>query len=244
MSASSTSPIVVLVHGAWHGAWCWATLQSELDRRGIASLAVDLPGHGTSTEPLGDLYGDAGHVVSVVNEISRPIVLVGHSYGGAVISEAAANTRTSADVVHLIYLTAFVPDVGESVIGLTKSMPAVSTPLAAAIVIADGQSTIDPALAHAAFYGQCDPVTTGAYVARLGAQPGPTLTQPITAAGWATIPSTFVRCTNDEAIPISHQDLMATRCTAVETLSTDHSPFLSKPVETAEIIARIIIGLS
>jgi pimeloyl-ACP methyl ester carboxylesterase len=54
-----TSRHVVLVHGAWHGAWCWAALQAELENRGIASLAVDLPGHGASNEPFTDLHGDA-----------------------------------------------------------------------------------------------------------------------------------------------------------------------------------------
>ena len=81
---------ILLVHGAWHGAWCWAALQAELDRRGIASWAVDLPGHGVSTEPLGDLVTDAepwsaahGHRRSRGDD---GVVLVGHSYGGGVIT--------------------------------------------------------------------------------------------------------------------------------------------------------------
>ncbi|MGA0194495.1 MAG: alpha/beta fold hydrolase, partial [Ilumatobacteraceae bacterium] len=60
-----SSPLVVLVHGAWHGAWCWAPLQTELDRRGIASLAVDLPGHGSTGAPFTDLHGDAAAVIEV-----------------------------------------------------------------------------------------------------------------------------------------------------------------------------------
>ena len=71
---------VVLVHGAWHGAWCWSALQAELDQRGIASIAVDLPGHGASTAPLGDLHGDAAAVAAVVDRIDGDVVLVGHSY--------------------------------------------------------------------------------------------------------------------------------------------------------------------
>ena len=232
---------MVLVHGAWHGAWCWATLQAELDSRGIASVAVDLPGHGVSTEPFGDLTGDAAHVAAVVAGIDAPIVLVGHSYGGAVITEASAVPGVAAKVVHLVYLAAYVPDVGESVMGLAMSMPTATTMLASAMVMADDRQTftIDPGRAHATFYGRCDPIATPANIARLCPQPVATFNQPLTGAGWASIPSTYVRCTLDDAIDISHQDLMSAHCTNVETLETDHSPFASMPVRTAEILARI-----
>ena len=98
---------IVLVHGAWHGAWCWAALQAALDERGLISYAIDLPGHGASTLPLGDLHGDADHVGAVLDRLAlTDVVLVGHSYGGAVITDAAA-ART--DLAHLVYLTAFAP---------------------------------------------------------------------------------------------------------------------------------------
>jgi pimeloyl-ACP methyl ester carboxylesterase len=232
-------PLVVLIHGAWHGAWCWAALQSELDSRGIPSLAVDLPGHGASTEPLGDLVGDAAHVAAVIESLDRPVVLVGHSYGGAVIGQAAPST---ANVVHLVFLAAYALDVGEDVIGLTKAMPPAEGRLGKAIVI-DGDtrtSTIDPELAHDAFYGHCDPAISAAHVARLGRQPVATFVQPATNAAWRSLPSTYVRCLDDAGIPIAHQDFMAARCTNVETLDTDHSPFSSMPVETAEIVARVV----
>ena len=240
---AAASPLVVLVHGAWHGAWCWATLQRELDLRGIPSLAVDLPGHGASTEPLADLAADAAAVSAVLAKFRRPIVLVGHSYGGAVISEVDVADDTSGvgtDVFHLVYLTAFVLDEGESVIGLSGSMPEVPTALGPAMVVADGASTIDPEQAHRALYNRCDPMITPANVARLCPQPFATFTQPATRASWRHIPSTYVRCLDDQAIPLAHQDMMAARCTTVETLDTDHSPFVSMPAETAEIIARIV----
>lgn len=230
------TPLVILVHGAWHGAWCWATLQTELDSRGIPSMAIDLPGHGASIEPLGDLAADAAAVSALLARFTRPIVLVGHSYGGAVISEAKA---AHANVFHLVYLAAYVLDVGESVIGLTRSMPEATTALGAAMIIADGSSTIDPELAHDALYAHCDPMVTPANTARLCPQPFVTFTQPATGAAWRTIPSTYVRCTDDRAVAVAHQDVMAQRCTTIETLDTDHSPFSSMPVETAEIIARI-----
>jgi pimeloyl-ACP methyl ester carboxylesterase len=235
--------MVVLVHGAWHGAWCWASLQRELDRRGIPSLAVDLPGHGASVEPLADLATDAAAVSAVLGKFRRPIVLVGHSYGGAVISEAdltGDDAGAGSTVFHLVYLAAFVVDVGESVIGLSGSMPEAPSALSGAMVIADGMSTIDPELAHGALYNRCDPMITPANVARLCPQPLATFTQPATRASWRHVPSTYVRCLDDQAVAPAHQDFMAARCAAIETLDTDHSPFVSMPVETAEIIARIV----
>jgi pimeloyl-ACP methyl ester carboxylesterase len=177
-------------------------------------------------------------VSAVLAKFARPVVLVGHSYGGAVISEASA--KAGGNVFHLVYLAAYVTDAGESVIGLSQSMPEAHTALGAAMVIADGSSTLDPAQAHAALYNRCDPMVSPANVARLCPQPLATFTQPATGAGWRQIPSTYVRCLDDQAVAVAHQDVMAARCTTVETLDTDHSPFSSMPVETAEIIARIV----
>ncbi len=231
---------MVLVHGAWHGAWCWSSLQAELDTRGIPSLAIDLPGHGVSLEPFGDLIADAAHVSLVLAKLAQPVILVGHSYGGAVISQAGV---TATNVTHLVYLTAFVPDVGESVTSVLQSMPAAPTALGAAIVLGEGGlSTINPERARAAFYEHCNPAATPANVARLCAQPFATFMQALTAAAWHDIDSTYVRCTDDQAIALAHQDHMAQRCTHVETLATDHSPFASQPAQTADILERIVRG--
>jgi pimeloyl-ACP methyl ester carboxylesterase len=111
-------PPVVLVHGAWHGAWCWGAVQAELDARGVPTLAVDVPGHGASTLPFTDLAGDAAHVANIVARAARPVVLVGHSYGGAVIGEAGGQgdvhspfmsaTTTVVDVIERVAQTAAV----------------------------------------------------------------------------------------------------------------------------------------
>ena len=234
-----TEPLpIVLVHGAWHGAWCWSALQAELDRRGLASYAVDLPGHGASTLPLGDLHGDAQLVADSIDALGCDVVLVGHSYGGSVITEAA--TRTSR-VRHLVYLTAFVPDDGESLMGLLGSMPPADVPLSAAMLPQeDGTSLIDPAGAVAAFYAECPPAVADAAIRRLSPQPFATFTQPTTGAPWRTIASTYVRCTKDQAIHIDHQTLMASRCGDVRTLETDHSPFASAVEGTADIVESVV----
>jgi pimeloyl-ACP methyl ester carboxylesterase len=233
----STSLPVVLVHGAWHGAWCWAGLQHALDELGVPSLAVDLPGHGASIEPLTDLAGDAEHVASVLRRLGTPAVLVGHSYGGAVITEAASRFP---DVAHLTYLTAFALDQGESVMSLLLSLPQAHVALGLAIVAhEDGTSEIDPAKATEAFYGECSPAVATAAIARLSPQSMVTFTDAVTGSPRNRIDSTYVRCLRDQAVHPSHQDAMAQRCTTIHTLDSDHSPFLSHVPETAAILQRL-----
>lgn len=230
---------LLLVHGAWHGAWSWAPLQAELDRRGVPSWAVELPGHGTSAEPLGDLHGDAAHVAAAIERLGTDVVLVGHSYGGAVITEAALHTQR---VRHLVYLAAFVLDEGESMIriGVLDGVPEEPPSKLAAARQRQGDTLVlDPALAIPALYGQCEPAVQRANAARLGPQPIASFTQPVTGAAWKQIPSTYVRCTLDDTVPITHQDAMAARCTEVLTLATDHSPMCSMPAATADILEVI-----
>ena len=232
---------VLLVHGAWHGAWCFAGLQAELDRRGLPSWAVDLPGHGASTLPFGDLAADAAHVRDVLDHLAAEghdeVVLLGHSYGGAVITEAAG---TATNVAHLVHLTAFALHAGESVMGLLTSLPPATVALADAIVPGDdGTSSLRADRAAAALYGDCPAEAVAAALPRLGRQPMATFTQAVTATPTVRLPSTYVRCTADAAIHISHQDVMAARCDTMVTLETDHSPFLGMPDRVADILEPI-----
>lgn len=234
----SVTPIL-LVHGAWHGAWCWASLQSELDRRGIPSQAVDLPGHGVSTASPADLHTDAQLVADILIATSDPPVLVGHSYGGAVITEAAA--RANGRVAHLVYLAAFALDEGETVMSLTTSLPPAETLLGGAMTMLDDGTAVllDVESAAAALYGSCPPAAVAAAFPRLCAQPLATFTQPITGAPRASVPSTYVRCLQDKAVAPAHQAVMAERCTTSIDLDTDHSPFMSMVSETADILERL-----
>ena len=231
--------MMVLVHGAWHGAWCWAALQAELDRQGVASVAVDLPGHGVSTLPLSDMYGDARHVADVVTNLGRPVVLVGHSYGGAVITEAAhlLSESPGSPVEHLIYLAAFCLEAGESVMAVATSPAGGPVLLGQAMIPGpDGTTVLDPDMVHAALYGSCSAEVARAASARISPQPMVTFGQPVNGSPWKDVASTYVVCSRDEAVHPGHQQYMSQRCRFVHVLDTDHSPFVSAVSEVARIV--------
>ena len=239
--SDAATPVVVLVHGAFHGAWCWAALQAELDRRGVPSIAVDRPGHGASTEPKGDLHADADALAAVVAKLDRPVVLVGHSYGGAVISQA----DTAPYAKHLVYLTAMVLDEGESATGVSATLPAVEGPAARLFRRRDdGMLEARPELAPVAFYHRCPPEAAAAAVARLEPQRAATMKQAAPRGRWREVPSTYVLCRDDQAIHPAAQAIMAGRCGATVELDADHSPFVAIPDQVADILAGIVAEVS
>jgi len=238
------TPIVVLVHGAWHGAWCWAGFQAALDARGIPSLAIDLPGHGASTSPPTDLHGDAAHLAGVLDTIDerhpgRSVVLVGHSYGGAVITQAA---QRRTDVAHLVYVAAFALHADESVMGVLGTLDQRRVALGTAVVPADdgATSTVTADGARASFYGNCPEPLIDAAIARLCPQPMATMTQATTGSPLGHTPSTYVCCSQDEAVHPDHQAAMAERCDRRVDIDTDHSPFVSAIDELADVIATAV----
>jgi pimeloyl-ACP methyl ester carboxylesterase len=222
---------VVLVHGAWHGAWCWERVVEGLADAGVAATAVDLPGHGADPGPFGDLHTDASRVRAVLDGIEGPAVLVGHSYGGAVITEAGDHPA----VVQLVYLAALPLDAGETCGAAAPSEAAnidhTGRPSIGAGFVPgpDETVTLDRSIAAAAFYNDCDEATVSWALARLGPQPLATMQQEPTAIAWRVRPSTYVVCTDDMAIHPDLQRLLARRCTATVEWETSHSPFLSRP---------------
>jgi pimeloyl-ACP methyl ester carboxylesterase len=171
-------------------------------------------------------------------------VLLGHSYGGAVITEAGAHPS----VRHLVYLCAFALDAGESCMSAAVNESAAldlswddGPNLADAIVVHDdGTSTVTDAGARDCFYNDCDPATTLDAVARLGAQPMATLGQPPAAVAWRDRPSTYVVCTDDQGVHPELQRVMAKRCTRSVEWATSHSPFLSRPELVVDLVVQLV----
>jgi len=241
--ASGTAATVVLVHGAWHGGWCWTRVAGLLGAAGVAAVAVDLPGHGDDTGPLGDLHGDADRVRQVLDSLTGPVVLAGHSYGGAVITDAGMHPS----VARLVYLTALALDDGEtcSAAAVTEAREANLShegrpDLGAGFIPGPGGTvTLHPEVARACLYHDCDLVTADWALARLGPQPLSSFHQPPRAVAWRYRPSTYVVCSDDQASHPGLQRIFARRCTQALEWDTGHSPFLSHPALVAEMLARV-----
>jgi pimeloyl-ACP methyl ester carboxylesterase len=235
---------VVLVHGAWHGAWCFDRVVALLDAAGVEAIAVDLPGHGDDPGPLGDLHTDSARVTEVLDGLDGDCVLLGHSYGGAVITEAGVHPA----VRHLVYLCAFVIDTDESCMAAAIELAATldlslgeGTNLVEAMTVHDdGTTTVSPDGAAQSFFHDCDDSTVAAAVARLGPQPTISLADTPTAVAWRERPSTYVVCTEDLAVPAALQRAMAARCTGSVDWPTSHSPFLSAPDRVADLLSSLV----
>lgn len=238
---------IVLVHGAWHGAWCWTKVVPELRALGISVVAPDLPGHGDDTSPVGDLSVDAARVAEVVRSIDGPVVLVGHSYGGVVISEAANDPAVASKAARLVYLCAIVCPEGKGFFDIeadhraSKLGPLMRFDDAGLSYI----DTSDQAAAKAAFYGDCSDDDVAFASARLTPQPAANATAAFTGNPLATIAATYIRCLDDHAIPIAVQDamiaVMKPLSKEIDTIdmATSHSPFFSEPAALAAHLASI-----
>ena len=215
---------VVLVHGAWHGGWCWNKVVALLDAANVPNVAVDLP--------LTSLADDAAATRRAIDAVGGPVVLCGHSYGGIVITEAGSHP----DVRHLVYLCAFAVDVGRSAAdSVDAELP--STDLQQALVFADdGFVTIEREGARRGFYGDCEPADGDDALDRLRPIAFECLTTRTSTAAWADRPSTYVVCTLDEAVHPALQRVLARRCTDVVEWPTSHSPFLSQPSRVADLL--------
>jgi pimeloyl-ACP methyl ester carboxylesterase len=211
---------------------------------GIDTVAVDLHGHGCDPGPAGDLHDDAARVTEVLDHIDGPAVLVGHSYGGAVITESGGHPA----VAHLVYLCALALDDGESCAAAGAEEAAASgishagrPDLSAGFRAGpDGMISLDAGVAATCLYQDCDSDTIAWATARLGPQPVATLQQSPRAVAWRTTPSTYVICTEDLAIHPGVQRILAGRCTTAVEWPTGHSPFLSRP----DLVVALLSGLA
>jgi len=230
---------VVLVHGAWHGAWCWDHVAEQLRARHIPVVAIDLPGHGTSTAPLGDLTVDAAALRDVLDGLDDAVVC-GHSYGGAVVSEGAADHPA---VRHLVFVAAIVLDAGESCVASVTAVEPVDASALAAGMLAneDGTVVLDPRAARDVLYHDCAPDDVERALRLLGPQRMDSLQTPATRAAWRATPSTYALCTADRAIPPGLQRGFAARTSDVVEWPTSHSPFFSRPALVTELLTRCAV---
>ena len=219
---------LLLVHGAWHGSWCWGPLRDALGDD-VRVHTVDLPSVGDDPAALGDLYADAAAVRGALEEVDGPVVVVGHSYGGAVVTEAVT---ADSGVAHLVYLCAFQLDVGDSLLGTVGGQAPPWWDVRERAIGVVGPEQV--------FYNGVPDELTRDSVARIALQSRASVEQPLTNAGWRHTPSTYVVCEEDRAIPVFAQEAMSSRAGEVLRLPSGHSPFLSHPAELAALLRPVL----
>ncbi|RKR86496.1 alpha/beta hydrolase family protein [Micromonospora pisi] len=220
-------PSLVLVPGAWHKPEHLARLIDEL--RDVDIHTVALASSGDDPAKLGDMHQDASLIEKAVAAIDGPVVVVAHSYGGIPTSQGLVGAD---NVRRIVYLAAFQIEVGESLLSSAGGSPAPWWKIHHAG--ADGY--VEAMNPEDVFYGDVDPDIARQAVAQLGYQSYLSKTQEQTQAAWHTIPSTYVICEADNALPPFAQEHFANRAGRVTRMATSHSPFLSQPAELARII--------
>ena len=224
-----TTPTFVLVHGAWHGAWCWQPLGAVLDDRGLAHDALDLPS-SSGLDASVDMNTDVMALRRFCHD-RGPVVLVAHSYAGAVVAEAAPKIDGLAGIV---YLAALLPRVGQTASDVTRAY-GVRSALDATIRRDDeGFLLLDPEPASLALYGDCDTVTRQWAINKVSNQTFASFRTVRTSENVA-VASTYVICSRDQALAPEVQERIAQDCDDVVALDSDHSPFLSHPEELADL---------
>ncbi|GGL51355.1 alpha/beta fold hydrolase [Wenxinia marina] len=227
----------LLVHGSCHGAWCWEETVPALAALGHAARAIDLPGHGADpTPPEGVTLDD--YARAIVAALRDGDILVGHSMGGFPITAAAE--LAPERIARLVYLCAYVPSAaGHSLAEMRRLAP--RQPLVEAIRRDGPVFTIDPEMAVAKFFHDVEPGRAARAVARLGKQPVAPQEVPVTPDRALGVPRSYIRCTEDGAVPYEFQVTMTGDWAegTVFEMQTSHSPFLSDPEGLAALLDRI-----
>lgn len=237
----------VMVHGAFGGAYVWDFVKPGLEAAGHRVDTLDLPGQGNDQTPLSEVSLDAytNRVIEVLEQ-GPPAVLVGHSMGGMSVTQAAA--RRPELVESLIYVAAFAPEDGESLLALTRFPEA-----AGDMIQGKSQVSGDPPVARlsdedsiAARYNCCTPERAAWALERARVQPVVPMGQPLQIdperfEEFKALPRRYVMCLQDHSIMPAMQRLMLERagCSPVIELDTDHSPQLSASEELVTALDQL-----
>jgi pimeloyl-ACP methyl ester carboxylesterase len=225
-SNQQNAKTIVLVHGGFVDGSGWAGVYSILKKKGYNVLIVQNP-----TKSLAD---DVAVTKSAIDSLNRKVVLVGHSYGGVVITEAGNHPKVS----DLVYIAAFAPDKGESVASLIANPPP-GAPVPPILPPKDGYLFLDRAKFAASFAADVEPELSSFMADSQVPWGVEALSGAVTEPAWKTKPSYYLVATEDRMIPPPAQRAMAGRAKAqVTEVPGSHAVYVSKPAEIAELIQR------
>lgn len=234
---------VMLVHGACHGAWCWDRVVPLIVAAGHRVLVPNLPGRGDKGKPgwrwTLKAYADA--IVEAARAADGPVIAVGHSMGGPVISAAAEAAPEPFE--RLVYVTAFLPVDGDSLASIAAMDKYSELNGASTLAWLKGVVTIKPDKLHPVYYGDCSDADLEWVRSQLVPESiRPSVTKVRLSDRFQSVPRSYLRCTQDRALSVQMQDRLIERqpCQHVATLDASHSPFLSMPGAFVEALGSVI----
>jgi pimeloyl-ACP methyl ester carboxylesterase len=238
----------VLIHGGFHGAWCWQRVIQHLTELGHEAVAIDLPGHGQRRRERSLLSDRRDAIIQVLRDRD---VLVGHSGGGFDITLAA--DAQPHKIAHLIYLAAGLPIEGRPLIDATggaandgseHQVSRLNETIPPSVLQLNDQGRmewVDRDAAHQLFYHDCDGATVDWAFARFSPAPPEILTEPVSVPRFwsANLPRSYLLCLQDRALPFVTAMRFAARLGVMpQSIDSSHSPFLSQPAELARLLVR------
>jgi pimeloyl-ACP methyl ester carboxylesterase len=238
----NASKTYVLIHGAWHGSWCWGKVAPRLRSLGHEVVTPDLPGHHHHQRNFKDisLASYVSHIEAILLASSKPVVLVGHSMAGVVVTQVAENLPDKID--HLIYISAFIPENGGSLMDEEKQATIPSVALEVTVNQEEYLLSLNSLpRVRDLFYANCSDEDARYALSLLQPQPLRPFTDTISISStrFGQVPKLYIECLQDRAIMIRDQRRMYAKINCdVATANTDHSPFFSTDQMLVELICK------
>jgi pimeloyl-ACP methyl ester carboxylesterase len=235
--------VIMLVHGACHGAWCWDRVVPLIAAAGHQVLVPDLPGRADKGKPgwrwTLKAYADA--IIGEAKHAGEPVIAVGHSMGGMAISAAAEAAPELFE--RLVFVSAFLPTDGDSLASIAAMDKDSDLNGATTLSLLNGVVTIKPEKLRPVYYSDCSETDLEWVRPQLVPESvRPSITKVRLSDRFQSVPRSYIRCTQDRGLSIQMQDRLIERqpCEHVATLDASHSPFFSMPEQFTQALLSVI----